>query len=92
MTTATQERLRRGRELAAQRRRHAEDQQLADFRAWLRLEADAHAATVRARATYGPRSAKAHAAEREWLNALQLNPGLPSDAAFKRERGELDDA
>ena len=84
----TADRLRRGRELAAQRRRNAEDAQLADFRAWLGLERNAYKCVVSARATYGPRSTEAHNAEREWLNALQLNPGLPPDSAFQRERGD----
>jgi hypothetical protein len=90
-TTQRNHNLRKAREAQRRqrvRRHKAEARQLGDFRAWLALERDAYSALTQARNTYGLVSTEADEAYSAWREALAMNPGLPTDAAFARERGE----
>jgi hypothetical protein len=86
--TALTERLRSGREAAAQRRRGAEDDQLGEYRAWLRLESQAFAHYRESLDWFGADDPGTREAREEWRAAMSLIPQLPPAGAFARERGE----
>lgn len=86
MTAERLAKMRAGREAAERRRMIAEDMIAAQFVEWLRL--DARTAMALREARHDGTEAEYIAAYDAWRDVQSLHPGIPTDAAMRRIRGE----
>ena len=91
MTRDQLEKMHAGRRRAEERRRRDHREVVKTYKSWVKTEARAYAALVRAREIYGMDSDEAQTAYDDWRFALSGIPRmstLPSDATYRELSGE----